>query len=444
MQIHPAAAQVLERLTQNGFEAYIVGGCVRDHLRGVTPHDWDITTNALPDEIRQALAGWPVILTGLQHGTVTAVVDGIPIEVTTYRVDGDYSDHRHPDKVQFTPSLHEDLARRDFTVNAMAYHPAIGLVDPFGGQNDLAAGILRCVGDPDRRFDEDALRIMRALRFAATLSFSLEPATADALRRRAPLLKEVAVERVYHELTRLLIGDGMKEVLLAYPDVLAVVIPEITAMVGCAQHHPCHIADVYTHTVNSIAAAPADALLRLTMLFHDAGKPICRTTDETGCDHFYGHAKHSAVLAEQRLAALKAERHTIDTVVRLVELHDCRFPATRPVVRRWLNRLGEADFRRLLAVKRADAAGQSPALLADRTAEYDALEAVLEEVLRDTACFSREQLAVNGRDLMALGIPAGKGLGQWLDRLLEEVMEERLPNNKEDMLTWVEHQRNEG
>lgn len=436
MQMHPSAEYVLRQLNMRGFEAFIVGGCVRDMLRGEIPHDWDITTNALPEEMQAVFANDRLILTGLQHGTLTVVVDDLPIEVTTYRVDGSYSDHRHPDQVVFSPSLQEDLARRDFTINAMAYHPETGLVDPFLGQKDLSDGIIRCVGDPLRRFDEDALRIMRALRFASTLSFAIHPDTADALHKMASLLNTVAAERIYHELKRMICGDGIAAVMTDYPDVLAQIIPEITAMQACEQRHPCHDGDVYAHTVKTVAAADKDAILRLTMLFHDAGKPLCRTTDEDGCDHFYGHPKLSAKLAVDRLSALKAERHTIDTVEKLILHHDCRFPITKPLIKRWLNRLGEENFIRLIAVQKADTAGLVPAIARERLPEFEQMEALLSQVLQEDSCFSLKQLAVNGRDLMALGIN-GKTVGDWLDRLLSEVIEERLANDKQVLLDYV-------
>ncbi len=439
MQIHLAVQQVMSQLTNAGFEAFVVGGCVRDRLRGVPPHDWDVTTNALPHQLLSVFDGWKVIPTGIKHGTVTIMVENEPIEVTTYRVDGAYTDHRRPDRVIFTPSLEEELARRDFTVNAMAYHPDKGLIDPFGGKADLDAGIIRCVGDPHRRFEEDALRIMRGLRFASTLSFVIEDKTAEAIHSKAPLLQAVAAERTYQELKGLLLGDGAREVLLSYPDVLEEFIPEIKAMRECDQHHPCHIADVYTHSVLALAKAPKDIILRLTMLLHDCGKPLCHTADEEGIDHFYGHAKLGQELVGHRLLALKAERHTIDTVSSLIHHHDALFPATRPVIKHWLNRLGEENFRLLLQVKRADALGQHPAVWEERTAVIDQLENTLDELLAEAPCFDRSQLAVNGHDLMALGI-TGRKVGRVMDDLLTEVIEERLKNEKSALLTWTKAQ----
>lgn len=433
--------RILDTLKRGGYEAFVVGGCVRDSLLGHPPHDWDVTTNASPDDIQKLFDGWHTIPTGLQHGTVTVLADDLPVEVTTYRVDGHYTDHRHPDQVLFTTSLQEDLARRDFTINAMAYHPDTGIIDPFGGQADLQAKLIRCVGNPYKRFEEDALRMMRALRFASVLSFSIEPTTITALQQQTPLLAAVSCERIYRECLLLLSGDQAEDVLLSFPDVLSVIIPEIKAMQGCPQHHPCHCFDVYTHTVKSVAAAPADPLVRLTMLFHDAGKPTCRSQDENGCDHFYGHAKNSAALAKFRLMALKADRYTVDTVTQLVSLHDAVVPPTRPVIRRWLNRLGEENFRRLLAVKRADLEAQAPSVLPQRRQEWQQTMTVLDEICTEKLCFSRSQLAVNGRDLADIGIPPGKEMGTMLNRLLDEVIADQLPNEKHALLEWAAHQQ---
>ena len=437
MNISSPVCRILDVITQSGQEAYVVGGCVRDSLRGVRPHDWDVTTSALPEELQTLFSGWTLVPTGLQHGTVTIISDGLPVEVTTYRTEMNYSDHRHPDNVQFTRSLREDLARRDFTINAMAYHPAKGIVDPFGGQKDLAAQRICCVGDPQKRFEEDALRIMRALRFSSVLSFALSPDTAAAVHWQAGLLEWVSRERIYRELL-LLLGGNPEQVLLTYPDVLAVIMPEIADMKACPQRHPCHIYDVYTHTVKSLAAAPAsDPILRLTVLMHDMGKPYCRTRDETGCDHFYGHAKKSAELARSRLQEWRADRYTVETVTRLVSLHDAVLPPTQTVVRRWLGRLGEEDFSRLIAVKRADTAGLSPHVQEEKRQALDELSRMMKSVVGQRLCFSRRQLAVNGHDLEQAGIPPGREMGTLLDALLEEVIAQRLPNEKEPLLAWA-------
>lgn len=438
MQIPSAVCGILETLTKAGYTAYLVGGCVRDQQMGRMTHDWDIATSALPDEVTRLFTGRKVIPTGIRHGTVTVMADGRPVEVTTYRMDGDYEDHRHPAQVSFARSLTDDLARRDFTINAMAYHPEEGLIDPFGGREDLRARLLRCVGDPERRFEEDALRLMRALRFSSVLGCAIEPAAQDALRRQAGLLRTISPERIFKEWLLLLCGDNVEAVMLNYADVLAVILPEITAMRACNQRHPCHAYDVYTHTVKSIAAAPADPLIRLSMLFHDAGKPFCRTRGADGYDHFYGHAAISSELAGKRLRALRADRATIDTVTRLVSLHDADLPATRPVVRRWLNRLGPDNFERWLHIRRADIQALAPAVRPAKREAWDAFVSLYREVLREQACFSRSQLAVNGRDLIAAGFPPGEAMGRLLTQMLEAVIEERLPNDRDALLAFAE------
>ncbi len=437
MYIPSAVRDILNTLTQAGHSAYMVGGCVRDFLIDRRSHDWDMTTSARPDEMLRIFAGKKVIPTGIRHGTVTVLADDIPVEVTTYRVDGGYEDHRHPSQVSFTRSLTDDLARRDFTMNAMAYHPEEGLIDPFGGQADLRARLIRCVGDPDTRFREDALRIIRALRFSSMLGCSIEFRTQTALRRGAPLLKTISPERLYREWQSLLCGDGVEPVFLDYADVLAVLLPEIAAMRTCPQQHPCHMYDVYTHTVKSLSAAPADLLTRLSLLFHDAGKPSCRTRGTDGWDHFYGHAAQSASIANQWLQAMRADRATVDTVTRLVSLHDADLPATRPAIRRWLGRLGADNCRRWLDIRRADIEALAPEVRPGKMVALKELSSLFDEVCREQECFSRRHLAINGRDLMAAGIPPGKDMGQLLTQMLEAVMDERLPNEREALLAWA-------
>lgn len=437
MQMPSAVSDILHRLTKAGYAAYLVGGCVRDQQMGRAVHDWDITTSALPDEVVQLFTDRKVIPTGIQHGTVTVMAEDQPVEVTTYRVDGDYKDHRHPRQVTFSRSLTDDLARRDFTFNAMAYHPDEGLVDPFGGQADLQARRLRCVGNPNRRFEEDALRLMRALRFASVLGCSIESNTDAALHRQADLLLTVAPERLYKECLLMLCGKNVEHVMLEYADVLAVIIPEIANMRACTQQHPCHIYDVYGHTVKSIAAAPSDPLIRLSMLFHDAGKPLCRSRGTDGYDHFYGHESLSSQLAERRLRALRADRTTVDTVAQLVSLHGADLPATRPAVRRWLNRLGPDIFERWLQIRRADILAMSPAAQPSKLASWEALVSLSQSIRQETPRFSREHLAVNGRDLIMAGFPPGKDMGRLLTQMLEAVMDDRLPNDRDALLTFA-------
>lgn len=434
-KIPESVQEVLRSLNSAGYEAWCVGGGVRDRLLGKEPGDWDVTTSALPEETL-AVFGERAIPTGLKHGTVTIRTAAGPVETTTFRVDGAYLDHRRPEEVTFTRSLEEDLKRRDFTVNAMAVNLKGELRDPFGGREDLKAGILRCVGEPDRRFQEDALRILRGLRFASTLGFTLEPETAAAIRRNRELLKDIAAERIWAEVSRLLCGDHAAAVLRAYPEVFGVFWPELIHMVGFPHRNFHHIYDVWEHTLHAFEAVPGNLILRLTMLFHDVGKPDCFTQDETGLSHFYGHPAVSAELADQMLRRLRCDNDTRKTVVRLVDWHDRNIPLTEKGVARALRRLGEEDLRRLILVKRADNLAQAPEYWS-RQQDLDRGEALLEQVLTENACFSLKQLAVNGRDLVALGL-RGPAVGEALEQLLNAVMDGKVPNDRESLLDYMQ------
>ena len=422
---------ILSRLEQAGFAAYAVGGCVRDTLLGREPEDWDVTTAARPEQTAALFAGHS-IPTGLRHGTVTVRQDGLPVEVTTFRADGPYSDHRRPDTVYFSDSLAEDLCRRDLTVNAMAMDVRGSLTDLHGGQEDLRRGILRCVGDPDRRFDEDALRIMRTLRFASVLGFTVEARTAAALHRRAPLLRDIAAERLLSEMDRLLCGAHVLPVLLTYPDVLGVFLPEVLPCVGFDQRNRHHLYDVWEHTARSVAAIPPEPALRWAMLLHDVGKPACFTVDGQGVGHFYGHPKVSAALAEEVCRRLRMDRRTAHEVVTLVQWHDRDIPRTEKAIARAVHQLGEDTFRRLLAVKRADNLAQHPDYRG-RLAEIDRAEDILNALLDRQACFSLRDLAVDGRDMRALGF-RGPAVGHALNALLAQVLDGALPNRRDTLL----------
>ena len=430
-----AAQDVLLRLEAAGYEAYLVGGCVRDLLRGAAPHDYDITTSARPEAVLALFDGF-AIPTGLQHGTVTVRCGGESFEVTTFRADGTYSDHRRPDSVIFSRSLEEDLQRRDFTVNAMAMDLRGKVYDFHGGAEDLQKGVIRCVGEPAVRFDEDALRIMRALRFAAVLGYSIEAETAAAMERCAPLLHHIAAERLREELTKLLLGDGAAEILLRYPQILGVFLPEILPTVGFDQQNYHHLYDVWAHTVHAVGAAPKDALLRWIMLLHDLGKPACFTVDAAGVGHFYGHDELGARMASQIMARLRFDKKTAAQVELLIGRHMRQIEPTEKAVGRVLRQLGEESLRQLLAVKRADAAACHPAF-AWQTGQLDEVEAVLEKLLKQEVCFTMRNLAVDGHDLMALGL-RGKEIGRTLDELLMRVAEGELPNEKAALLAWVE------
>lgn len=433
IRLPASASRALTLLHAAGYEAYVVGGCVRDSLLHKIPGDWDITTSARPEQILEVFRAERTIPTGLEHGTVTVLLDGEPVEITTYRVDGAYTDHRHPDAVSFTASLNEDLRRRDFTINALAYNPLIGLVDIGSGVADLEQQQIVCVGDPETRFTEDALRILRALRFSATLGFSIEKMTAAALRKLAPLLRRIAPERIAAELKKLVCGKDCRRVLLEYPDVLGVILPELTPMVGLQQENPYHYLTVYEHTAETVQAAPPELVLRLTMLFHDCGKPQCYTRDDAGVDHFRGHAAISAAITERALERLRFDRKTIDTVKQLVLHHDDDLPTTAAGCKRMLNRFGKEQTMALIAVHRADILGQHPDKR-DRLSTLDDLEREITALADSGCCVSLRSLAVRGDDLLAIGFLPGRQLGDTLQQLLEEVMDGKLSNERSALL----------
>ena len=424
---------LLDRLESNGFEAWVVGGCVRDSLLGLTPHDWDVTTDALPGQVADCFADCRVIETGLRHGTVTVLASGEPYEITTFRVDGRYSDGRHPDKVEFVRSLREDLARRDFTVNAMAYSPRRGLADCFGGRADLDARLIRCVGDPDVRFGEDALRILRALRFASTYGFSIEERTAESLRANRERLRSVAAERIAAELNRLLTGRGAADQLGRFPEVFAVFLPELAPMFGFEQRNPHHDSDVWAHTLRALAQGTGELEVGLAILLHDCGKPRCFTVDENGVGHFYGHAQVSAELARGALRRLRYDNATTARVVKLVLHHDTDLFPLPKRIRRLLHELGEELLWKLLAVKRADILAQAAAYREENLARLAEARACLERVLAEGQRCRLEDLALDGRDLLALGAPEGRAVGECLRFLLDRVIDGGLENRREPL-----------
>lgn len=440
MQIPVHVSELISRLKSAGFSAYVVGGCVRDSLLGLEPHDWDICTSALPDQMQAVFQGLRTVETGLKHGTLTVVMDHVPYEVTTFRIDGDYTDHRHPDTVVFVDDLTKDLARRDFTVNAMAWSPETGLQDPFGGRQDLDAHLIRCVGEPEQRFEEDALRVLRALRFASVYDFAIEPATASALRQKAPDLKLVAGERIREELLKLLCGEAAGRILREYPEVLAEIIPELRPMIGYDQQNHHHSFDLWEHTVRGLEGVPAEPVFRLTMLLHDTGKPVVRTTDEKGEGHYFGHPKVSEEIARRTADALHLDNAFRDRLCTLVRYHDIplrtqsgEINIDRSFLLRRLNKFGEEDLRALFLIHCADrtATGYSSpererARLRERMSALDAL-------LAEKPCFTLKDLAVNGRDLIAAGLK-GKVVGEALQALLEAVMDGKVPNEKEALL----------
>ena len=428
------ALDVLNRLTAAGHRAVLVGGCVRDSLLGIPPHDYDAATSALPDEIRAACAGLTCLDIGLKHGTITVLSGGIPVETTTFRKETTYSDHRHPDAVEFTNDLTEDLARRDFTVNAIAWESS-GIADPFGGQADLKRRLIRCVGDPDRRFEEDALLILRGLRLAAQLEFTIHPDTAAAIRSHAPDLAHVAWERIWAEFSRLLCSPGAQEVLLSFPEVVCQIIPELAPCVGFDQKNFHHRYDVYTHSVMALANTPPLLPVRLAALLHDAGKPKTFSLDERGVGHFYGHPKHSVALADTALRRLRLPNDLREQVLTLIERHDLPVEPERKWVGRWLARLGEDTFSLLLHLKRGDrAACADPA--PPSPDPFEVAESLALELLEEHACLSLKDLAVDGRDCLSAGL-RGKEIGQTLQRLLDAVSEGVIPNERSILLDRI-------
>ena len=434
MTLPAGVLRALQKLEARGYEAWAVGGCVRDSLRGRRPHDYDLCTAASPAEMREVFAGERVLDTGAKHGTLTVLTDSGPVEITAFRVEGAYSDGRRPDEVRFVREVTADLARRDFTVNAMAWHPERGLCDPFGGQADLKNGLLRAVGDPEARFAEDALRILRAVRFAAKTGFTVQRDTARAMRRQRHRLNQIAHERVREELTRLLCGRFVCRALMAFSDVLIEVLPELAPMPGCAQQNPHHLYNVWEHSVLAVGQVPAEPVLRLSALLHDCGKPACKTVDENGVGHFYGHPAVSRVLAEQIVRRLRFSKDEAESVLFLVEHHDRPLGDSDKLIRRRLAQIGEKRFRELLMIKKGDAVGQGTH--PEDVAALLETERLLENVLAAEACFSLRQLAVKGNDMIALGL-AGPAVGDMLDALRGAVIDGFVPNERNALLFWA-------
>ena len=444
MNIPQGPDEILNRLTAAGFQAYAVGGCVRDSLLGTVPGDWDICTSALPEETEACFSDLRVVETGLKHGTVTVIFQGVPYEITTFRSDGNYLDHRRPQQVNFVRTLKEDLLRRDFTMNAMAVGLDGEIQDPFGGRQDLTDGIIRCVGDPDTRFTEDALRILRGLRFASRLGFSIAPETAAAMERNKNLLSYVSGERIYKELTGILIGTYAQSVLEQYGGVLAAVLPEIQPSMGFLQRNPFHNRDVWQHTLEALGKSGPDPIVRWALLLHDLGKPDCFTLDDRGIGHFYGHPQRSMELAEQILDRFHGDKKTRDTICLLVRDHDREAPATIKNARRWIARYGRDNVRLLLEVKRCDCLAHVDTPKT-RTRYNNLMEMtrLIRECLETEQCFSVRDLPVKGGDVMALGVPAGPQVGRILERLLDGVLDGTCPPEREALLERLKQVINE-
>ncbi len=433
VNIPKEVAYILSVLEKAGFEAYAVGGCVRDSLLGREPKDWDVTTSASPREVKACFPR--TIDTGIQHGTVTVMMGKEGFEVTTYRIDGNYSDGRHPDEVCFTSNLLEDLKRRDFTINAMAYSPERGIVDAFGGQEDLKTGVIRCVGKAEERFSEDALRMMRAIRFSAQLGFAIEEETRKAIIKLAPNLQKVSKERIQAEMIKTLTSPHPEKVKEAWETgLMDWVMPEFDAMMKETQDNAYHCYDVGTHTIVMMQNIPNDKVLRLTALMHDMGKPQTAIIDEKGEKHFYGHAKVSAELAEKRMRDWKMDNDTMSQVVTLIEYHSYPFRRDKKIVRRVMNKIGKQLFIPLMEVMRADTLAKSDYTKQDRLDDIDAIILLYEEIIKDKECFQMKDLAVNGRMLIQAGMKPGKEMGEVLHHMLEHVLEHPEDNNKEFLM----------
>jgi len=432
--------QIIQTLRSANFSAYAVGGCVRDSILGRNPNDWDITTSAKPEEVKALFP--KTIDTGIQHGTVTVMLQKEGFEVTTYRIDGEYEDSRHPKEVTFTASLEEDLKRRDFTINAMAYNEEEGLVDIFGGMADIENQVIRCVGDAKERFLEDALRMMRAVRFSAQLGYTIEEKTKAAMKELAPTLKNISAERVQAELIKLVTSPNPDYLRIAYETgVTAVILPEFDRMMQTGQNNPHHCYCVGEHTLEAMKRIGPDKVLRLAMLFHDIAKPETLTVDEEGIYHFHGHPEMSAVITKEIMKRLKFDNDTINKVTTLVQFHDYHISSTPQGMRRAIYKVGEDIMPYLFLVKQADMLAQSSYRREEKQRELDDLRNIYEKVLKEKDCVSLKTLSVTGNDLIALGMKPGKEIGVILNRLLELVIEEPARNKKEYLLKRAEEMR---
>ena len=427
---------IIKNLQRHGYDAYAVGGCVRDSILNRKPEDWDITTSAKPEQVKRIFRR--TVDTGIEHGTVTVLIGKDGFEVTTYRVDGLYEDGRHPKEVTFTSRLEEDLKRWDFTINAMAYNDDERLVDAFGGMRDLNYHLIRCVGDPKERFSEDALRILRAVRFSAQLAFPIEPETAEAIKSLAPNLEKISAERIQAELVKLLVSDHPERIQDACElGITKVVLPEWDDMVGVKQNTPHHKYDVAAHTVHALQNVKNDKVLRLTMLFHDMGKPVMKTTDENGRDHFKGHAIASEQIAKTVMKRLKFDNDTIRKVTKLVAYHDYRMEPTGANVRRAMHEIGVELFPYYLAVRLADTKAQSSYERRGKLENIIQIRELYRNALRNKECVTLKDLAVTGTDLINLGIAPGKKLGTLLNELLDMVIEDPAWNQKGKLCDYV-------
>lgn len=438
IKIPDNANTIINTLQNNGHSAYVVGGCVRDSLMDRIPHDWDICTSATPEQMLEIFKNYRVIETGLKHGTVTIVIDGEQYECTTYRIDGKYSDNRRPDNVIFTNDLVEDLRRRDFTINAMAYNDAEGLIDPFNGLEDIVQERIQCVGLAKDRFNEDALRILRAIRFAAQLDFIIEPGTDWEVHKQCKNLKNISIERINNEFCKIVASDNFCVELLLYKEVFSLFIPELKDMFNFPQNNPYHNYDVFNHTIHAIEKCNStDLITRLAVFFHDFGKPHSYQDGEDGIRHFKGHGRVSADMTDTIMKRLKFDNKTRNDVVQLVYYHDVTLEISNKSVKRWLNKLGINQFTRLLDIRCSDVMGQKSNYDMDRIEKVNTIKKILNDILKENYCFSLKNLAINGDDLIQIGFKPGKELGNLLNILLKEVIDEELENDRDILLNMA-------
>lgn len=432
MELPFQVAEILERLEGAGFSAFVVGGCVRDSLMGKKPHDYDITTSALPNEVGRVFGGFRVIETGVKHGTVTLLYKGQSIEITTFRVDGEYADGRHPNSVTFSRNIRDDLSRRDFTMNGIAFSPKTGLVDPFGGEEDIRARVIRCIGSSELRFSEDALRILRAVRFSSVLGFEIENETARAMISHRSDLHRVSAERIFSELKQALCGGEIGRVMLEFPKIFAEILPPLAEQIGYDQGSKYHDSVLYEHTARAVAAAPAEPALRLAMLFHDMGKPLCRSVGEDGECHYYGHAELSEQIADGLLRMLKCDNVLRGRVCKIVKYHDIPVDASRRYIRRQLSRHGLEGFCDIMNAHIADDCAKAE-FVRPRIEEARRSIAIAGEIAAAQPCLTLRELAVSGRDLKGI-VPPSPLMGEVLAALLNEVIEEKTANEKNALL----------
>lgn len=433
MKLNASAQFVLDKLNQSNYKAYIVGGTVRDFLLHKDNTDIDITTNALPDQVKEVFKGYKIFDTGIKHGTVSLLINGELIEITTFRKDENYLDNRHPSSIKFVSTLREDLLRRDFTINAMAYNKRI--YDYYGGREDLKNKIIRAVGNANERFREDALRILRALRFSSVLGFTIEEKTNHAMFGNMSLLKNISHERIRKEFNKILLGENAEEVMLNYEKIFEEIIPEFSLMYGFEQHNEHHIYDVYTHCVKAVSSSKKDLIIRLTLMFHDIGKPKVFSLDEQNHGHFYNHAVESKKIARDILNRLKYDNNTKKQVLTLIEYHDVVLNAEEKCVKRWLNRLGEDLFDKLIEVQRGDNFAQHPKHR-ERQLKLDQIVTIKNKIIEEKNCFSLKQLAINGKDLIALGMN-GRAVGQTLNKILNLVLNGEIKNDKTKIIEYI-------